>query len=406
MSSNFMIGRRSLLQAMGVGAGAVVGTRLAGRSLIESAHAQTAEKSAVLVIHTSGGYNSLFPSAGSYLTDGTFGVNNGNVQDLGGGLIVDRLLAGTDGAQLLPNAIMSKNMASVGLFHRSSSHGVAQSLGLAKGTMNLPLQLAAAMGGPGTILAARVGRQGLPGDNTPAQTAGLAFQPVLDMSTTISALAGGDGVDRNIAKNMITEAQEMSKNRVAASPNSLTTVNDGYGTILKTLTEKSSVDFKAIPGAYGAATNVTDFKSQMAAAELMIRAGTNVVFARNDGWDSHGDTNGNNVRTRMTQQILPALGTFIRRMNDATLSPNMNVIVVILGDFARSLPGSDHANGVVATIVGKYIKTGSSFGTVTNRVQFDPNAPDGLGFWSLVAAAAKVKTNPFSANPHTKVLVA
>lgn len=404
MSSKFTLGRRSLLQAMGVGAGAMVGTRLAGRSLIGSAHAQAAEKSAVLVVHTSGGYNALFPSAGSFLSDGTFGVNNGNIQDLGNGLVVDRLLAGTDGGQLLPNAIMSKNMASVGLFHRSSDHGTAQSLGLSKPNMNYLLQLAASMGGPGTILAARVGRQGLPGNNVPQQTAGLSFQPILDMTTTISALAGGDGVDRNVAKNMLQQAQAMSANRTAASPNSLTTVNDGYTTILKTLSEKSPVDFRAIPGAYGANTQVNDFRSQMAAAELMIRAGTNVVFARNDGWDSHGDRDGNNVRGRMQRDILPSLGTFIRRMNDPAMSPNMNVIVVILGDFSRSLPGSDHANGTVCTVVGKYIKTGSSFGTVNNRVQFDPNAPGGEGFWSLVARAAKVSTNPFGANPHTSVL--
>jgi hypothetical protein len=79
----------------------------------------------------------------------------------------------------------------------------------------------------------------------------------------------------------------------------------------------------------------------MAAAELMIRSGTNFVFAQDNGWDTHGDTSGNNVRNMVTQRIAPGLRTFLTRMVEGAAAER-NVVVASFGDFHRSLPGSDH----------------------------------------------------------------
>src|SRR5438270_868444 len=96
----------------------------------------------------------------------------------------------------------------------------------------------------------------------------------------------------------------------------------------------------------------------MLAAELMVRAGSNVVMAvSNAGWDTHGDSSGSVVRGKMSSLILPGLKTFTSRVvND----PTVNVTVAIYGDFARSLPGSDHAKLVSATAWGPKVKQGVS----------------------------------------------
>ncbi|MBK7857103.1 MAG: hypothetical protein IPJ65_00505 [Archangiaceae bacterium] len=46
-------------------------------------------------------------------------------------------------------------------------------------------------------------------------------------------------------------------------------------------------------------TSVNNFRTQMVAADLMVMAGANVIFAADGGWDTHGDTNGNTVRSMM-----------------------------------------------------------------------------------------------------------
>src|SRR6185369_2709815 len=117
--------------------------------------------------------------------------------------------------------------------------------------------------------------------------------------------------------------------------------------------------FDDLSNAYGlgGSPSVGEFKSEVAAAELMITAGENVVVAIDDDWDSHGDTDGSEVRNAMNDRILPPLKTFIdRTMNDI----NLNVVVAIFGDFARSLPDSDHQPNCAVTVMGRYVKTGTT----------------------------------------------
>src|SRR6185295_6396522 len=150
--------------------------------------------------------------------------------------------------------------------------------------------------------------------------------------------------DRTIGANSIVASQKMSGVQMGTSPGMLTQLNEGYNAGIATLRKPVQVfDYNAMATAYGmgTATAVTDFKSQIACAELMITAGANVVVANDGGWDSHGDRTAASVRNMMNTRILPALKTFITRMMNR---PDFNVTIAILGDFARSVEGSDHAS--------------------------------------------------------------
>jgi hypothetical protein len=74
-----------------------------------------------------------------------------------------------------------------------------------------------------------------------------------------------------------------------------------------------------------------------------------------------------------------------------------------MGDFARSLPGSNHQPNLSATVIGKYVQRGTT-GRVDADVGLPPGTPGSLGLWSYLAAAGKVSTSPFGANPHPLVL--
>jgi hypothetical protein len=132
----------------------------------------------------------------------------------------------------------------------------------------------------------------------------------------------------------------------------------------------------------------------------MITAGANVVVAVDDDWDSHGDTDGTQVRNKMNERILPPLNTFIdRMMNDV----ERNVVIAIFGDFSRSLPGSDHQPNCAVTVMGRYVKLGST-GRVNAAVDMAPTTPDIPQMWAYLAVALKAPANPFGANPHGLIL--
>jgi hypothetical protein len=364
----------------------------------------TGEKPAVVCIFLLGGYNSLFPSAGSFMGNGAFGVNAGNVADLGNGLIVDKGTLGT-----LP-AFAKSHMASIGVRHGISDHGQANTADWSNGTRSYPLMLAAALAGEASIKAAAIGEK--PQAPLPAEGS-VSMQQILDMSSTIQTLQGGDpkAPKRDLAAKGLTTAQTLSSNRFKASPEKLVDMKDGYGSAITTLQKPiPPFDFSSLPGIYQAGTQVNpgdgNFKSRMAAAELMVRAGANVVtvYSRND-WDTHGDRSGSLVRSMFTGNVLPALNMFLDRTLVSTdLATTHNVVTMIFGDFARSLPGSDHQPNVTATVMGKYVKGGTT-GKVDGNVGLPAGTPSVPGLWSYLAAVAKCPgTNPFGANPHNLVL--
>jgi len=405
--------RRGFLRGAAVAAGAALGSRIAGKEGIEGlARADAAaEKSALLCVYLPGGYNALFSSSDSFNGTG-FGTTDGNNLGLGGdgNLVVDKVF------QSMPQLVL-QNMATVGNRHGSSDHGNAQALNWSDGKTPFALQLAAAMGGDASIKAAAIG--GMPFGPKTAQ-GGVSYQLITDMDSTIRALGGGPAdpkvPGRDVAAAALTRAQGMSGGSISSNPNSAVQFRDGYSTVIDTL-KKPVKPFKfadvAAPYYGGTAPSSTaigtDFKSKIVGAELMLRAGANVVTIMdnaNNGdvpWDSHGDSNGSRVRQMMTQRILPGLNIFLQRMTtDATLM-GMNIVVTIFGDFARSRPNSDHASGVSPTVIGKYVKLGTA-GKMDANVGLSPNTGGPAAYWGYLAQALRVPQAPFGTPMYTNLI--
>jgi Protein of unknown function (DUF1501) len=397
--------RRALLQGTAAVAGGLAASKLTGSGLLTStAHAQVAgEKAAVLCCFLTGGFNAVFNSADSFRPAGTFGVTGDAImRAVGNGLVVDAATFGTLSTYALGH------MATVGVNHGISAHGPARTADVSDGTRAYYLKLALAMGGDAAIKAASMGG-GLPAGPRPAE-GDVSLQQINDMASTIQALGGADplNLSRGIGANALAAAQAMSGGLIAGSPKMLTSYKEGVAASVATL-QKPVVTFNQAEfnTAYALAgsTTVNDFKSQIAGAELMIRAGANFVYTSDGGWDSHGDTTATNVRNQMNGRILPPLKTFITRMLEGAEAANRNVVVVIMGDFARSLPGSDHATCMAATVIGKYVKVGTT-GKMTANVGLAGGSPSTAGLWSYLAAAAKLPaSNPLGANQHPSILL-
>ncbi|MFL5318500.1 MAG: DUF1501 domain-containing protein [Myxococcaceae bacterium] len=398
---NHRLSRRSLLQGAAAAGAALAYTNLSGGSLLSTAFGQVEpEKPCLLLIFLDGGYNSLFCSADSFVSANTFGCTGSNTKDLGNGLVVDGATFGT-----MPSQALS-HMSTIGVHHGITSHDGAQNADMSDGTRSYGLQLAASMGGDASIKCAVVGDR-MPAGPAPAES-GVSRQQILDMNSTIAALGGAADPatpKREIAAAGMITSQQMSNHRIIQSPKSLRTVKDGFDTAIETLKQPvQTLDYNEMATAYGIATTTTavsNFRTQMVAAELMVRAGANVIFAVDGGWDTHGDSNGDNVRAQMNNRILPPLNTFLQRTLTMT---NKNVVTAIIGDFARSLPGSDHATALSATVIGKYVKVGTT-GRVSANVTLPSGSPGPQEFWAYLADILKVSSQPFGSNPHSALVL-
>lgn len=392
--------RRRFLKGLTVAAGSALGTRLGGPSFLGEAHA-AAEPTSVVLLYLNGGFNAIFNSAQDL--QGSFGVTAGNYTALGGGLSIDNTLANS------MSAFTKNHMAAIGVRHGLAAHPAARRAMWSQGSDNAGLILANAMGGTASFKAAVAGGT-LIAEAPQGAVAGTSFQAIKDLQKTVDALGGGTPKvrvpDRAIALKGVEASQAMSHDQLASNATSLASMKDAYGAAISTLKQPpQSFDLPALRAAYGLAptvNTVASFASQMAAAELMITSGTNVVTVfegRPFSWDTHGDTDGTVVRNKMTA-ILGPLNTFLSRMvEDST----RNVVVCIFAEFARSLPGSDHQPSLTATVIGKYVKVGST-GRVNNKVALPAGTPTVNGLWAYLAAAAKTSAPAFGANPHPLIL--
>lgn len=391
--------RRQWLKGLAGVAGATAASRLG--LMPSTAFAQEApEKAALLVVFLGGGYNALFGSADSFAGEGTFGVTGSNQRVLGNGLVVDGPTFGN-----LP-AFALEHMATVGIRHGITSHEAAQDHCFTAGNSNAALKLAAAMGGDGAIKAVQLGGGSVPGGRDAEN--GVTFQTINDMKSTIAALGGITDAtvpDRAIAERAIAASKFMSAKTLVNSPRLTKTLGEGYGAAVETLQKPvKTYNYVSLANAYGfqpTTTAVTNFTTQVAAAEVMIEAGANVCVAVNGGWDTHGDRDGASVRNMMNTRILPPLRVFINRMVADT---RRNVNVMIVGDFSRSLPGSDHAAGVSATVIGKNVRVGTT-GRVDADVRLAAGTPQGLGLWAYLARLTNLPYQPFGSNPHTGLVL-
>jgi hypothetical protein len=390
------------MKALGAGAGALAGTRLAGPGLLGRALAATPEPTSVVLIWLNGGINAIFTGADAF-TNTAFGVTGTNVTALGGGVVVDNALGNA-----IPQGLRSR-VASVGIRHGIADHGQAQTRMFVSNGQSAPLVLANAIGGNGAIKAAVVGGNSLPNGVRPQPVGAASLQGITDMKATIDAVAGATGapnmVDRPGALQGLRAADAMSGGAMSLSPKSLSSVEQGYDAAIETLSKPvQPFNVQEFNNAYGLnGTAVRGFAAKMAAAELMVRTGTGFVIAEDGGWDTHGDTNGNTVRNAFNQRIAGPLRTFLTRVVEGEMSER-NVVVALLGDFHRSLPGSDHQANLAALVIGKRLKNATT-GKTDARVSLPPGTPGIDGFWQLLGAAARLDNSPFGANPH-RTLVA
>lgn len=395
MKTSSGISRRALLQGTSIAAAAAWLCRGS-----RTAHADPAQRPCVVTIFLSGGHNAFFGSADSFVTNGSFGVTSGNILDAGSGVFVDRGTFGT-----MP-AVALSHMASIGVKHGLSSHTAARPALWNHGGKAAHVLLAKAMGGDAAIKCAAIGSLP-PGPNL--AEGDVSVQLINDLAPTLSALGATTSSDprraaRDVALTDLRAATSMSQRSLSRSPGSLRSVADGYASATGVLARPAqAISYADLAPAYGMATTRTalygDFRMHMLAAEVMVHAGANVVAVRGPGLDSHGDVDGVDERSRMSR-IMAGLNIFLTRTLAMT---NRNVVTVIFSDFSRSLPGSDHAPNLTATVIGNKVKQGTT-GKVTSAVALPAGTPGIPGFWAYVAKAAGVTAEPFGANPHPLVL--
>lgn len=399
--------RRGFLKSAAMAAGALGASRLPGVNLLGKAHAAPgAEPPAVLIFNMIGGFNALFNSADSFVGRNSFGVTAANIKRIGtSDVYVDNRTFGTFSASTL------NKMATIGVNHGISAHPSARSALVLDGNTSRLVKLSASLGGTAAVRCVTMG--GLMPVGTHRAIGDVSLQQVRDLKTTIAALGGATDPNapvRGIAADGIAAAEAMSKGKLDVNPSSGKSLIEGYPAASAQLREASvALNYGEVASAYGVApgtggnypTNVNSTRMQIMGAELMIRAGANVVIAQQGGWDSHGDDNGNEVRNKILDDgTMAALKTFTDR---TLMMTDRNVVTVIMGDFSRSLPGSNHQANLSATVIGRYVKLGTT-GRVNNDVGLPQGSPGIDGFWAYLAAVLGASGSPFGNNPHNLVL--
>ena len=348
-SSGRSVSRRRVLQ----GGAAFAGALALGRPG-PAAEPEAPERPTLVVLWLNGGPAGLFNSADSFLAGGAFGVRSDNVRSLGNGLFVD---AASFGA--LPAPALA-HMASINFRHGIvRPHDHARAAVLEDGPRSQLLRLAALMA-PAAPRCAVVNDLGLP--------VGVAVNPPAE---------GGAGLER--VRDVADEARRLGSRHA-----------------------------EEIRGAYGVEpgrTSVSDQRSTFAAVEMLVHAGTSVIFAQpaytgraDRQFDTHGDETGVAAREIMAP-ITPSLATFLGRV---LALPGRNVVTVLTGEFSRTIPQSDHEPGGTATVIGKYVRTGTAG---PQRADGAPpeQAPPPAGLWAYAAAALRVTGSPFGANPNPEL---
>jgi hypothetical protein len=315
------------------------------------------ERSALAVVYLNGGPPGLFNSAGSFLRSGAFGVGPRNVRDLGNGLVVDAASLGA-----LPPAAL-QHVASINFRHGYERHDLARAALLETGSRSNLLLLGQGLD-PAPIRCAIVNTLGLPDgvDRDPPREGGIGLSRIAELDAI--------GV-------------------VGTDAHTLAGVRAAYG----------------VSAAAGA---IADAATSLCAAELLLRAGTGVVFTQpmyagrpDRQIDTHGDTSGAEAR-RLYGTIAKPLHTFIDRV---LALPSANVVIALVGEFSRTVGASDHEPGGTATVIGKYVKTGTA-APQTETGAPPPGSPPVAGLWAFLATALAITDHPFGTNPNPELVAA
>jgi len=350
LMSNRKISRRTALQ----GGAALAGT-LAFGNWSRSLTRQADERPTLVVFWLNGGPAGLFNSAASFLRTGAFGVTDSNVRELGNDLYVDSESFGS-----LPLAART-HMASINFRHGVlRPHEHARAAVLQAGSRSQLLRLAAAMP-EGPIRCAVVNNLGLP--------VGVASHPPAESGVTLDCI-------------------------------------DDLGRITPRLETKRFDDVRSAYGMSRGGTGISDQCSTFVGVELLVHAGASVVFAQpaytgrpDRQFDTHEDDAGVEARAVMAP-IVPALATFLNR---ALALPGHNVVTLLVGEFSRTIPKSDHEPGGTATVIGKYVKTGTAG---PQRPDGSPplDAPPPEALWAYTSAALRLPAAPFGHNPYPQLI--
>lgn len=404
--------RRNFLKAS---AGTLAVSSLAPRGVRAQA---AAEKPAVVLIFFEGGYNAIWSAADAYVPGNFYGCTASNTRDLGNGLVVD---AGALGS--LPDALLGK-MCTVGINHGASGHDFAREFAWYDGRHSMPLMMADALGGTSPFRCVHFGEA--PNRNTPHPPYnGVVMTGVPDLTAALTLFTETAPAAGTPKKELMARALRgslaMSSRTFERNPTMLQKTWDGTHTLLNALERPPppGIDWIELSTAYGidpTDTSAVSFTSQMAGAELMVRAGSDVVCVTThkvdgENWDTHGDGIGEQSRIMMAQ-LLPTIRIFLER----TLAlSGRNVVTAMFGDFARigGREGQDsgHAGGTSATVFGKYVKPGTtgrfSVGQNPNNAAYKlpPETPDHRGFRAFLTAAARANGQPWGPNPHTALLL-
>jgi hypothetical protein len=342
------ISRRTIMQG-----GAALAGSVAMRNLLGASAHKPADRPTLVVFWLNGGPAGLFNSADSFLRSGSFGVSERNVRNLGNGLFVD---AGSFGA--LPVAARA-HMASINFRHGIvRPHDHARAAVLENGKRNQLLRMAAAMPTSAPNRCALVNDLGFPKGVSagPPAESGVTLDFVMDFD----AIPGG-GLDQ----------------------------------------------IRSVYGVASDAKFIRDQGSTFAAVEGLVRAGAGVIFAQpaytgrpDRQFDTHGDSSGE-VARKIMSSITPMLATFLDRV---MALPYQNVVTMLVGEWSRTSPRSDHEPGGTATVIGKHVKTGTAG---PQNADGSPPAsalpPESL--WAYIAAALALDKTPFGRNPQPELIL-
>src|SRR5258708_40351187 len=90
--------------------------------------------------------------------------------------------------------------------------------------------------------------------------------------------------------------------------------------------------------------------------------------------------------------ITPSLAILLDRV---LALPGRNVVTLLVGEFSRTVPASDHEPGGTATVVGKHARTGPPGPRRGDgSPPLHPPPPEGL--WAYVSPALRHPPAPFS----------
>jgi len=341
------ISRRTIIR----GGAALAGT-LAMGNFLETPAEEPKERPTLVVFWLNGGPAGLFNSANSFLRSGAFGVTERNVRDLGNGLFVD-----ADSLGALPAAARS-HMASINFHHGIiRPHDHARSAVLENEKRSQLLRMLAAMPAGTPKRCALVNDLGFP--------KGVSAGPPAESGATLEFVMSFDAIQ-----------------------------TPALGQV------------RSIYGVASDAVFIRDQASTFAAVEGLVHAGAGVIFAQpaytgqpDRQFDTHRDGSGE-VARKIMSPITPMLATFLERV---MALPDRNVVTMLVGEWSRTHPESDHEPGGTATVIGKRVKTGTA-GPQNADGSPPANTPPPEALWAYAAAALGLITTPFGRNPNPELI--